>query len=704
MIKVTIEDIIKGFNDYNSNKEEQNKIKKAYEYINDLQVPKKDIAHSLRVAKILLTLEVDSSTIIAAILHKTLSNDVCKLADLEKEFGSDIANLVNILNRINHVELKDNKDSSAIYLRKVIVGMSEDVRVLFLKLADRLDSMRSLITSKDENYKKNKALETVNVLIPIAHRLGINSIKSELEDLSLRFTKPDVYNDILEHLNANRDQMNQVLMQMQNSISEILSESGLDFKIKSRVKSVYSIYKKLSTGRKWSDIYDILALRVFVEKNSECYLAVGLIHAKYRPIPKRFKDYIAMPKENMYQSLHTSVFGVDGKIFEIQIRTYEMDEIAEKGIASHWSYKEKGTKKTQNLMEQKLELFRNVMESSLDSDLAKNVNEELLTEMIYVFTPKGDVVELPKGSTPVDFAYRIHSQVGDKTVGALVNDNIVTLDYELNNNDIVSIKTKNDATPNQDWLKFVKTTHAKNKIKAYFNKQDKLMYISKGKEILEKEIRKKKLSINEVLSEENIAKVLKNLNLQDLDELYLNIGSLRYTAIYILNIILEEEKTALDVLISKISNTKITKTNYKNDVIVSGLGDVEVSLAKCCNPIKGDEIVGFITKGRGITIHKKDCLNILNNQERLIDVAWNLDSTNKFLAKISITVLLGKNHLSDIVSKASTKDIYVEAINTKESDNDITYYLTLKIVDINSLNKFINDLNMLPFVKNVRKY
>ncbi|MBR1413873.1 MAG: bifunctional (p)ppGpp synthetase/guanosine-3',5'-bis(diphosphate) 3'-pyrophosphohydrolase [Bacilli bacterium] len=700
-INKTIDDIIAKYREYSNNKKEIDLINKAYEFIKTKELDNKEINHSLRVADILLDLEVDYTTIVAAILHKTIVSEISTVEELTEVFNEDIANLVNIITKINHVELKDNKEDSAIYLRKVIVGMSEDVRALFIKLADRLDSMRSLFNSKDDKLKKKKANETMSVLIPIAHRLGINKIKSELEDLCLRYTKPDVYNDILEKLNNSRDEMNNILQEMQDSISEILSENGIKFKIKSRVKSVYSIYKKLTTGRKWSDIYDILALRVFVEKESECYLSVGLIHSKYRPIPKRFKDYIAMPKENMYQSLHTSVFGVEGKVFEVQIRTYEMDEIAEKGIASHWSYKEKGTKKTQALMEQKLELFRNVMESSLDNDLAVNVNNELLTEMIYVFTPNGDVVELPKGSTPIDFAYRIHSKVGDTTVNALVNGNIVTLDYELNNNDIVNIQTKKDATPNKDWLNFVKTTHARNKIRTYFNKQERLTYIERGKEIFEKEIKKKRLVIGEILTNDNVAKILKTLNLQDLDEIYFNIGSLRYTAAYIISIVTEEEKSPIDVLISKITSVKTEKTNYKNDVIVSGIGDVEVTLAKCCNPIKGDDIIGYITKGRGITIHKSSCGNVINKNERLIDVLWNPNSINNYHAIINIEVLLGKNYLSDIVSKATSAAIYIDAIKTIEHDNSIIYTLTLKVKNKDELNKFINVLNNQSYIKKI---
>lgn len=366
-----------------------------------------DDKHYLRVAGIVAELNADTNMIVSALLHDAVMDGDLSLDEVREEFGDNIADLIDNLVKLRRIKLNDYNESSSIYLRKVLVGISEDVRVLIIKLADRLDEMRNAEGMSEED-KKQIANETMNVLIPIAHRLGINSIKSELENLCLLFTKPDVYNDILEKLDGTREELADSLDEMQNSIMEILTEHGINFKIKSRVKSVYSIYNKLTTGKKWSDIYDILAMRLILPTKDDCYLAVGLIHAKYRPIPKRFKDYIAMPKENMYQSLHTSVFGVDGHIFEIQLRTKEMDEIAEHGIASHWSYKEHGTKVAQNLMEQKLAIFRSTIDlaksETNDELFVKSMESELLSKLIYVFTPKGDVMELPLGATPVDFA------------------------------------------------------------------------------------------------------------------------------------------------------------------------------------------------------------------------------------------------------------------------------------------------------------
>jgi len=417
------------------------------------------------------------------------------------------------------------------------------------------------------------------------------------------------------------------LKEMQDTISEMLIAHGIRFSIKSRVKSVYSIYKKLEKGKKWSEIYDILALRVITEKESDCYLTIGLIHSKFRPLAKRFKDYIAMPKENMYQSLHTGVFGIDGNIFEVQVRTYEMDEIAEKGMVPHCPKKEKGTKKIQSMMEQKLEIFRNMIETYKETenveDFAASINSDILGELIYVFTPKGDVVELPKGATPIDFAYRIHSHVGETTIGAIVNDEIVPLSYELQEGDCIKINTNKNSTPSKEWLDFVKTSAAKSKIKAYFSKQDRSDYIENGKNILEKELRKQKLSFQETFTAEKLEKLFKDLKVTDLEEIYLGIGSFRYTANYIIKLTIEEKQNVTDALIEKVrdKSKNIPKLNNKNDIIVGEHNDILVTLAGCCKPVKGDNIIGYITKGEGITVHKADCPNISTKEERLISSA-----------------------------------------------------------------------------------
>ena len=684
-------------------------IKKAYEYAYNEHKGMKRltgddfITHPLEVTKILMDLNVDDTTIIASLLHEVINNGNKTYEDLVNDFGEDIAQIDISESKINKLELPDNNESSVIYLRKILVGLAQDVRVMYIKLADRLHNMRTN-WAINPSKQKQKAEETMSVLVPIAHRLGINSIKSELENLSLYYLKPDVYNDILEKLNETVDELNDCLEEMKESIIDILTKAGIKFEIKGRVKSVYSIYNKLSNGKEWNKIYDILALRIFVEEESDCYQVIGLIHSRFRPMPKRFKDYIASPKENMYQSLHTTVFGVEGHVFEIQVRTYEMDEIAEKGIASHWSYKEKGTKKIQNVMEQKLEMFRNVIESSnndTDADFENAVNADIFSDLIYTYTPKGDVVELPIGSTPVDFAYRIHSRVGDTTVGAIVNDQIVPLSYELKNDDVVNIKTNNNSTPNKDWLSFVKTNQARNKIKAFFSKQDKEEYILKGKNILETELRKRKMAFNEVLTPEVIDKLIKDLKVKDLDEIYLSIGSLRFTAGYIINLTKEDRHEVDDALFER--KLSIPKINYKSDILVEGNSNIMVNIAKCCMPIKGDEIVGFITKGQGISVHKKGCANVPSNSERVVDVSWNMDASNYYFTNIYVYVASGFDLLVNIITEVGKLGCIVRSCNTKEFDNKTMYELNIRIKDKEELDNVMKSIRKIHNVIDVKE-
>lgn len=684
-------------------------IKKAYLYAYNehkgmKRLTKDDfITHPLEVTKILMDLNVDDTTIIASLLHEVINNGNKTYDDLVNDFGEDIAKIVLSVSKINKLELPDNNESSVIYLRKILVGLAQDVRVLYIKLADRLHNMRTNWAINPQKQKQ-KAEETMSVLVPIAHRLGINSIKSELENLSLYYLKPDVYNDILEKLNETVDELNGYLEEMKESIIDILTDAGIKFEIKGRVKSVYSIYNKLSNGKEWNKIYDILALRVFVEEESDCYQVIGLIHSRFRPMPKRFKDYIASPKENMYQGLHTTVFGIEGHVFEIQVRTYEMDEIAEKGIASHWSYKEKGTKKIQNVMEQKLEMFRNVIESSnndTDADFESKVNADIFSDLIYTYTPKGDVVELPIGSTPIDFAYRIHSRVGDTTVGAIVNDQIVPLSYELKNDDVVNIKTNNNSTPNKDWLSFVKTSQAKNKIKAFFSKQDKEEYIEKGKNILEAELRKRKMAFNEVLTPEIIEKLIKDLKVKDLDEIYLSIGSLRFTAGYIINLTKADKHEVDDALFER--KLSIPKINYKSDILVEGNSDIMVNIAKCCMPIKGDEIVGFITKGQGISVHKKGCSNVPDNSERVVDVSWNMDASNYYFTNIYVYVTAGFDLLVNIITEVGKLGCIVRSCNTKEFDNKTMYEINIRIKDKVELDNVMKNIRKIHNVIDVKE-
>ncbi len=695
---LTIDDILQKVNEEN----DRAVIKKAYDYANahlgdrrrkngDLQ-----INHALAVADILGSLNVDTTTLISGLLHEMIDVDETLADEIKELFGEDVLNIITSVSMINKLEMVDDSDSSALYLRKVMVGLCTDVRVLFIKLADRLHNMRTMDCFTPEHQKK-VASETLRVLVPIAHRLGIYAIKGELENLCLYYQKPNVYNDILEKLNNTTIELDDFLKEMKNSISTILTNNGINFEIKGRVKSVYSIYNKLQNGKKWEDIYDILALRVFVEKESECYAVVGLIHSKYRPVPNRFKDYIAIPKENMYQSLHTTVIGPGGKYYEVQIRTYEMDEIAEKGIASHWSYKEKGTKRVQSMMEQKLELYRSMIESneqSEDKEFTSLIDNNILSDLIYVFTPKGDVVELPQGATPIDFAYRIHSEVGDKMVGAIVNDQMVPITSSLHDNDVVKVMTSPNGKPNKDWLSAVKTAQARDKIKSYFSKKDRENYIERGKSLFEKEARKRKLAIGELLSEENINKVCNQVKLKDLEDIYLAIGSFRYTAYYIISVILGTNLEDSMVVKSRV----IKHTGNDFDILIEGEKSIQTHLAKCCLPVKGDDIKGVITKTDGIAVHRDNCPNLKGYEDREVEVSWNYEAESSYSSYIIFNATSEK--IDEVVLALTTSGVKVLSINEKTKG---TFEISVSVKDKEELDKIVTSLTKIRYVKGARR-
>lgn len=670
------------------------------------------IIHPLNVAYILTEIYADAKTIQAALLHDIVEDTDVTIEEIEEMFGSEVALLVNGVTKINRLNFQGDNEAMIANHRKILVGLTEDVRVIIIKLADRLHNMRT-IWALPEKKQKQKAKETLDILTPIAHRLGIGSIKSELEDLSLRYYKPDTYFDIVEKLNKSKAERDQLVIEMKQSVSSLLNEHGIKHEIKGRSKSIYSIYKKLDKGKKFSDIFDLLALRVFVDTESECYQALGIIHSKYRPIPKRFKDYVAMPKTNMYQSLHTTVFGEGGQLYEIQIRTYEMDKVAELGIASHWSYKENGSNvkaNMKNTMEQKLQFFRNIMdlkqEETNDADFVKSVSEEVLKENVYVFTPKGDVIELPSGSTPIDFAYRVHSGVGDKMVGAIVNNNIVPLDYVLKDNDIIKINTnKNSIGPSREWINMAYTSSAKNKIKAFYNKIDKEGYIEKGQEILKDECRKKKIAFNEIISNENIEKILKEYKFRNVDELYVNVGNGKITPTMIFNVINNNNENKVDIILKKATNNaNIKQTVNKNDIVVEGIDDIKVNIASCCKPVPGDRVIGYITKGNGISVHRSVCPNVSELEERLIEVNWNTKISKKYSTTLLIRASESKNILLDVVSKTSNSDITIQSINSlSQSKDEYVFEITVMVDCKESLVKFMNDINSLQKINSIER-
>ena len=641
----TLDDLLEKAKVYIKSDEDIELIKKAYLFASkahagQLRLTGDDyMLHPLNVALILTEIYADAQTLSAALLHDVINFANVTIEEIEKEFGPEMKALVDGISRINKLSLSADNEALVSYHKKILVGLSGDVRIIILKIADRLHNMRTL-WAIPENKRKEKAKETLEILVPIAHRLGINHIKSELEDLSLKYWKPDVYNDILEKLSESRAELDKSVDKMMESVSKILDENNIPHEMKGRSKSVYSIYNKLQKGKTFNEIYDILALRYFVNTVSDCYLALGAIHAKYKPMPKRFKDYIARPKANGYQSLHTTVFGVDGKLFEIQIRTYEMDKVAEYGVASHWSYKEHGINKV-NDMELKLKSFRTVIELNEQQvegeEFVNTVKNEVFNPTnIYVYTPKGDVFELPIGSTPIDFAYRVHTSVGHQMIGAIVNGNIVSLDYKLKDGDIVKINTnKNSKGPSQEWINICFTTSAKNKIKAFFSKIDKEKTTSDGKDMLIKTIRRKKLSINDIMDDKKIKIALDDLGLNSENELYYEIGIGKYNPTSVIKTILgekEDEKRALEKVLKYSSKTM----EASGDIIVDGMDDLKVSFGGCCTPVKGDDVVGYISKGNGITIHRRNCHNICNLNERIINVHWNDNASKKYVTNVII--------------------------------------------------------------------
>lgn len=690
----TIKDIINKVHEYNplvSTELIEKSFDYTKEYISDEE--QKEIINTLYL---LTTVNADCETIASGILYKLFTKSIIQRKEMEEKFGLVVTRLAYNIYKLDNISLSTENDYLIEYYKKVIVGMTEDVRVIIVVLAKRVYLMHHL-NDYDNTLQKKIAKETLEIFAPLAHHLGVYKLKSELEDLALRYLKPDVYYSIVEKLNSTKVERDNIINQMMLEVSKLLDEHGIIHEIKGRSKSIYSIYNKLDKGRKFSDIYDLLALRVLVKDEAECYLVLGLIHSKFKPIAKRFKDFIAMPKSNGYESLHTTVFGINNELFEIQIRTYEMNDIAENGVAAHWSYKEHKNAFNLSRTDAKLEFFKAIIDMNQQDNpdnIYNLIRDDNLDDNIYVFTPKGDVIELPKGSTPVDFAYRVHTKIGDSMIGALVNNQIVPLNYHLQDGDVVRINTSKTSTgPKEDWLSFVRLTQTKNKIKNFFAKNRRDELINDGRESLEKELRRRKISFNDFNKQENIKMILKELHLKDLDSLYLEIGSNKYNPKYIINLIQKEETSDNSI------NKPITKNEL--DINVSGLSDVYVNIASCCLPIPGDDIVGYITRNNGITIHRASCSNLIHLDERIVDVSFNEITKNKYLTSITVSLKNNQNKLGDILNKITSRNLVIDSVNTLYRDNIISYKINFYILNLDLLEKLIADLSKLRCVKEV---
>ena len=656
------------------------------------------IYHPINVAYILADLKMDPVTIACALIHEAITLGKMTYEEVEEMFGTESANIVNSITKISNLKQTFKINNPEKY-RRIIVGLSENPATLFIKFADRLHNLRTLRVH-DKEHQKYIIDETQNIYIPIAHRLGMKKMKSEMEDLCLQYSETEQYNKVLDRINADKEELEKSLAKMKYEIMQVLDHHNIKYEILSRVKSVRGIYNKLKNGKRWEDIYDLLGLRVLVNTVEDCYRVIGLVQSKYQPVPNRFKDYIANPKPNLYQSLHTTVYGEDKRIYEVQVRTYEMDEIAEKGVASHWSYKEKIDGSVKNNLDRILEQFRVLVEVNdieQNMEFFVNIKEELKRNEIYVYTPKGDIIELPAGATPIDFAYKIHSEVGNTTTGALVNSKMVKLDHELKDGDMVELITQKGHAPSKGWLKIVKTEAAKSRIKSYFYKKEREKYIALGHEMLSNECKKKNVDINDIITDENIEKLNNSLGTKDLDDIYFSIATLKYLPSSILN--------RLEVHEPKKKVLTLNKKDIKggNGILIAGSNDILCSLATCCNPVYGEDIVGYITRGYGVKIHSKNCPNIDLNSERIIDAEWESSNENRYTAKLKVYI----DDVSDILLKIitlSTKDsIIVDSINLINRNKELFYDISCRVKNINDLHLFIDEINTINSVVKVER-
>lgn len=689
------------------------------------------IIHPICVAIILAELELDKETIMAGLLHDVVEDTEVTHEDIVEQFGEEVAALVDGVTKLGQLSYsKDKIEVQAENLRKMFLAMAKDIRVILIKLADRLHNMRTMQFMRPEKQKE-KSRETMDIYAPIAHRLGISKIKVELDDLSLKYLKPDVYEDLEKSLNSRKEEREAFIKEIVEEVGGHIKRAGIKAEIDGRVKHFFSIYKKMVNQNKTIDqIYDLFAVRIKVDTVKDCYAALGIIHEMYKPIPGRFKDYIAMPKQNMYQSLHTTLIGPEGHPFEIQIRTFEMHKVAEYGIAAHWKYKENNNTPGLNKEEEKLSWLREILEWQRDMDDNKEflsllkTNLDLFAEQVYCFTPNGDVKNLANGSTPIDFAYSIHSAVGNKMVGARVNGRQVPFDYKLQNGDRVEIITsQNSKGPSRDWLNLVKTTQARSKINQWFKHQFKEENIVKGKELLEKYCKSKNIDLPKLMKPEYIKKVELKYGFKDWDSVCAAVGHGGLKEGQVINKMLSEDRKRQkkeitdEQILSKTqgaapaADNKGKEEKSKGGIVVQGADDVSVRFSKCCNPVPGDEIVGFITRGRGISIHRTDCSNVLNMSEedraRLIEAEWQVseEETNQtYTTEINIYADNRKGLLADVSRIFLELDIDIITINVSNNKKGrATLSMSFDITGVSQLNRIISKIRSVEGVIDIER-
>ena len=651
------------------------------------------IIHPIEVATILAELGMDTSTIVAGLLHDVIEDTEYTYDDIKNLFGEEVANLVSGVTKITKMEYKSKEEQQADNFRKMLLAMADDIRVIIIKLADRLHNMRTLKYRKKEKQKKT-AMETLDIYAPLAHRLGISKIKWELEDLSFRYLHEEEYYDLVKQVAEKRTEREIYIKKIIEEMYNKLEEAGIDSDIDGRPKHFFSIYKKMvNKNKSIEQIFDLTAIRVLVNTVKDCYEVLGIVHTIYKPIPGRFKDYIAMPKPNMYQSLHTTVIGPQGKTFEIQIRTFEMHRTAEYGIAAHWKYKEgdnNGETKEKNF-ESKLVWLRDMLEFQKETADAQEFIEgfkiDLFTDEIFLFTPKGVVIDLPNGATPIDFAYRIHTDIGNKCVGAKVNGKIVPLDYKLKTGEIVEVLTSNNAKgPNMDWLNIAKSNQAKSKIRSWFKKAKKEENISKGKELFEKELKKQGVHFADIAKGETYEKFVKRNNINGMDDLYALIGLGAISASSFIWKLKDEnqskdekviEENTNKIIEDNISKAQRNKIDQTVGITVKGVDNLMIRFAKCCNPVPGDDIMGYITKGRGISVHRADCGNLKNlimeDGDKVVDVSWGTSNGRAYIAEIQVKAEDRSGLLTDIMGIISELNLQLNALNAKSAKGSMAY-------------------------------
>lgn len=678
------------------------------------------LTHPLEVAYILADLELDCDTLVGALLHDVVEDTSYTVADINREFGESVGIIVDGVTKLSKIQYTTAEEQQVENLRKMFLAMAKDVRVILIKLADRLHNMRT-IKAKSEKKQREKARETLEVYAALAHRLGMSKIKWELEDLSLKYIDPVAYKEITESINLKKQEREQFINDIMDTLKKKTDEMGINSHVMGRAKHFYSIYRKMFTQNKSIDeLYDLFAVRIIVDSIKDCYAVLGMVHELYYPIPGRFKDYIAMPKPNMYQSLHTTVIGPDGTPFEIQIRTWEMHRVAEFGIAAHWKYKEGVSGKTD--VDAKLEWIRQLLEiqnSVVDTDdFMRTLKIDLFTDEVFVFTPKGDIINLPAGSTPIDFAFSIHSAVGCKMAGVKVNGKITTLDYILQNGDIVDIMTSSAVRgPSRDWLKLCKTSGARSKINQWLKRECRDENIQHGKDLIDRELRRVNLSHSQLFRTEWVDMLCKKYSFSSLDDIYAAVGYGGLTVNKVVGKLREEyrqsmkkEKPETEIVQSEQTPQKKKKT-ASNGVIVEGIEGCLVRFSRCCNPVPGDDIIGYITRGRGVSVHRKDCTNIVSSEkhgdtERLINVYWEKeqDKNTSYLSEIQIMANDRKGLLAEIASTISELKILITGMNLKTTKNQTAVVnIVIEINSTDELNQVVKKIRNISGVYDVQR-